>query len=115
MSWTEGGGGGGGGGNGFFKAGAGADGFFACVPLPLRGFEPSAAGFFAAGFDAVGSADHADGTQTTANAAANTRARARQASMGGDSTGRAAVLTNFTSTGFPRQTQADGSACKLCD
>ena len=107
MSSTGGGGGGGGGGNGFFGARAGAAGFFVRVaPAPLLGFELLAAGFFAAGFDAGGSADQDDGAQTTANAAANTRARAREASMGGDSTGRAPVLTNF---------QTGGCHCQMRD
>jgi hypothetical protein len=57
--------------------------------LPVADFFAAgfvAAGFDAAGFDAVGSAGRANGTHSTANAAANNRARAREASMGRDST-----------------------------
>ncbi len=86
MSSTAGGGGGGGGGSGFF--GAGADGFFVfAAPLLLfLGFELPGAGFFAAGFDGAGSAARVNGAHATANAAATIRARASEASMGGDST-----------------------------
>src|SRR6185295_3212176 len=84
MSSTGGGGGGGGGGSAFFRA---ADGFFTAVPLPDLGFELGAAGFFAAGFDGAGSAATLEsGTHAIANAAASSRARDREASMGGDST-----------------------------
>lgn len=111
MSSTGGGGGGGGGGVGFLGAGAGAEGFFLCVPLvplpgfELPGFELLAAGFFAGGFEAAGSADQDNGAQTTANAAADTRARAREASMGDDSTGRAPLLTNWLEPGLHGQAQ----------
>ena len=78
MSSTAGGGGGGGGGSGFFV--------FAAPLLLFLGFELPGAGFFAAGFDGAGSAARVNGAHATANAAATIRARASEASMGGDST-----------------------------